>query len=340
MVKEARLDFRGVKPKRKRKEIVSGEERNEKGKLMWPAFWDAPYVPEDWLIEPLLPRGRSIAMYCVAGIGKSELALFVSVKAALGEHFLDKSKSDPLEVAYLDYEMTSNDVKERLMAQGYDRDTDLSHLHYYLLPTLPPLDTRPGGDALLQLCRDDNIDLVVIDTTSRVITGDEGLSDTLRDFHEHSGRRLKELGITIWRLDHAGKNLAAGQRGTSAKNDDVDIIWSLQRTRSGVRLHAEKRRQDWVPEDLNLTRRQNPLWYGFSDDLLKERYAQRLRSLISKMRELQIPRDSTVRGARAVLRNANVPAKQDLLVDALRRRKRNAKTELGNKKVTQNGNRP
>ena len=315
---EVTLDLRGVKPARKKKpEAPHAEVKDELGLIQWRAFWEAEHVEEDWLVEPILPRAREIAMYCVAGIGKSEIALYVAAAAATGQKTLDRPEGAPLNTVYLDYEMTVNDLKSRLLTMGYGPESNLRHLFYYLLPSLPPLDTRQGGEAVLKLCEKHKAELLVIDTTSRVVTGDESSSDTYRDFHEHSGRKLKEQGVTIWRLDHAGKSIAAGQRGSSAKNDDVDIIWFLQRTKRGIHLIGEKRRQSWVPEEINLTRQLDPLKYVFE----KDHVAQGTLILIDSMNKLKLPLDLTVREARVALRKAKISARQEYLTDALRIRK-------------------
>jgi len=302
------LDFRRLKRK---PETDAGESRDESGLIDWPAFWEQPFIPEDWLLCPLLPKGRSVAMYCVAGTGKSELTLYVAVRAAMGLPVLDYAGGEPLEIVYLDYEMTENDLRGRLQDMGYSKESDLSHFHYYLLPSLPPLDTQQGGEAVVNIAREHNADLVIIDTTSRVISGAESDSDSFRDFHQHSGRRLKEIGVTVWRLDHAGKNLASGQRGSSAKNDDTDIIWQLSRTKTGSRLYGEKRRQGWVPENIYLSRVTEPvLSYTFAED--------RVTSLVYKMDELSFPKNVTVRSARDLFKKANFAVRQEYLAEAVK----------------------
>ena len=127
-------------------------------------------------------------------------------------------------VVYLDYEMTRSDLIERLTSFGYSHGEDYLRLHYLLAPGLgADLDTYEGGEALVAYCRNVGADLCVIDTT--------------RKFDLHTGRLLKFYEIAFMRLDHAGKDKARGQRGSSAKNDDVDIVWELSRTDTGVRLN-------------------------------------------------------------------------------------------------------
>src|SRR5215207_7410755 len=69
---------------------------------------------------------------------------------------------------------------------------------------------------------------------SRAVAGEENSADTLRNFNRHTGSLLKRHGNTWWRADHSGKDPTKGARGTSAKNDDVDIVWQLNRTESGA----------------------------------------------------------------------------------------------------------
>lgn len=227
--------------------------------IVWADFWATDQREEDWLLAPFLPRNRSIALYAPAKGGKSLFVLDIVARLATGQRVLDQPPGAPIHVGYFDMEMTTTDLYERLTDLGYGPDSDLSHLHYYLLPSLPPLDTAEGGRALLELVARDQAELVVIDTTSRVISGEENSADTMRAFYMHTGLPLKAAGITALRLDHAGKDLEKGQRGTSAKNDDVDLVWRLDPRDGGLRLHATHRRQAWIPDYLDIVRLSDPL---------------------------------------------------------------------------------
>lgn len=225
----------------------------------WPMFWATDHKAEDWLCEPILPRGRAVATYSPAKTGKSLLALDVAARLATGTRVLDQPAGDPIHVDYYDLEMTEDDLAERLVDLGYGPDSDLSHLHYYLLPTLPPLDTPEGGATITALAKRDAAELLIIDTTSRVLGGEENQADTLRALYINAGLPLKAAGVTVWRLDHAGKDLSRGQRGTSAKADDVDLVWELLMRDKGLRLRATHRRQSWIPETIDLLRLEDPL---------------------------------------------------------------------------------
>jgi hypothetical protein len=111
----------------------------------WSKFWAGDHTEEDWLAYPLIPRGRSIALYAPAKAGKSTIVLSLVAALATGRDILGFGPSPAADVLYLDYEMTEADLAERLSELGYGPDDDLSRLHYALLPSLPPLDTPAGA---------------------------------------------------------------------------------------------------------------------------------------------------------------------------------------------------
>jgi KaiC/GvpD/RAD55 family RecA-like ATPase len=283
----------------------------------WGEFWAEDHGTEDWLLDPVLPRGRSIALYSPAKTGKSLLALDLAVRLATGQRVLDRPAGNPEHVIYLDMEMSPDDLHERLEDMGYGPEWDLSHLHYYSLPSLPPLDSPSGGMTLLALAQRHAAALTVIDTTSRVIAGEENSADTIRAFYMFTGLPLRAEGITVLRLDHAGKSLEQGQRGSSAKNDDVDLVWQMTATDDGVKLRATHRRQAWIPETVDLIRLEEPLRH--------ERAAQAWPSgtadLAAELDALGVPLTAPIRKCAEALRIAGKPARTAAITAAQRWRK-------------------
>ena len=223
--------------------------------LDWSAFTTREGTDRKWLVEAFWPWGRSMALWAAAKTGKSELALWCAAKLALGEHPWTGERVEPVEVAYFDYEMTEDDLEERLDAFAIEPDR-LARLHYALLPAIHALDAEAGGAEMEGLVRSVGARAVVIDTFGRAVSGDENEADTVRAFYRHTGSRLKRLGIGYLRTDHAGKDMTKGQRGSSAKRDDVDVIWSMTRGgRGAVKLDCGgSTRLGWVGPDLQLDR--------------------------------------------------------------------------------------
>jgi AAA domain len=219
----------------------------------WAEFWNRDPSTEDWLIWPLVPAGRGVALYAPAKAGKSLIVLALAAMAATGQASLDGSHRDPVNVLYLDYEMTLDDLQERLEAFGYGPESDLTRLHYASLPSLPNLNSPEGAKRVIELVEATSAQVVVIDTFGRAVDGEENSNDVTRDFYRWTGLALKAINVAFLRTDHAGKDVTKGQRGGSAKNDDVDLVWQLTRVHGGVMLKATHRRMGWVPEQVMIT---------------------------------------------------------------------------------------
>ena len=282
----------------------------------WADMWTHDPQPE-WLVEPIIAAGRAHALYAGAKTGKSYLILAACAALATGQAFLSHPAGDPRSILYVDYEMTLEDVRDRLEEFGYSAADDLSRLHYALLPSLPPLDTAEGGEALLDAAKAVEAEFVVIDTTSRSISGEENDSDTMRAFYRHTGLLLKQVGIGWMRLDHAGKDIGRGQRGSSAKNDDVDIVLKLERTDSGQKLTATHRRMSWFPEETNIDVAEHSGVMTFRNPE-GHAYAAGTKDCAQRLAELGYTPDDSQRHARQLLRDAGFRASNNVLRDAIR----------------------
>lgn len=302
-------------------DVGAGEHGDDTGEVTglvdWDELWAAPDTSEDFLAAPLLARGRSHVVYAGAKSGKSLLLLNVAAALASGRSALGQPEAPPVNVLYLDYEMTAADLRERLDAMGYGPGDDLSRFHYYLLPTLPPLDAEAGSQAVAGLLDRHHPELVVIDTTSRALGGAENDADTIRNYYRHTGARLKRAGCTVVRLDHSGKDAERGQRGTSAKVDDVDVVWRMTPADGAVRLVATHRRVSWIPEAVTLRQEEAPLRHVQSSWC----YRKGATELAATLDRLGVPSGAGRPAARAALVEADIGARNDVLADALRLRR-------------------
>jgi hypothetical protein len=103
--------------------------------------------------------------------------------------------------------------------------------------------------------------LVFLDTFSRFLDGDENLSITAQKFYQWTGREMKKRGIAYVRIDHMGKDSTKAARGTSAKRDDVDLIWLMKEIEPKIRFELinEKARVPISESKFILNRNLNPL---------------------------------------------------------------------------------
>ena len=282
--------------------------------LNWDDFWAEEPTDEEWLIDQVFARGRGHALYAQAKQGKSLFVLHAAARLAVTNPDAD--------VIYLDYEMTRSDVRDRLEDMGYGPTDNLTRLHYALLPAIPPLDTAEGAYALIELCdtvqRPDSDLFVVVDTTGRAVEGEENSNDTIRGFYRWTGTALKRRQITWVRLDHAGKDITKGQRGGSAKNDDVDIVWKLQAGDDGaITLHCDAARMSWVRPQITFTRHNGPLRYTPGADM----WPAGTKDIADHLDALGLPNETSRRCAKPALTEAGIACSNDVLAAAIRYRK-------------------
>jgi hypothetical protein len=219
--------------------------------INWTDFWNQSFPAEDWLIEPIIPRNQLVVIFAPGGTGKSLLALYIAAALATGKEIFAEPKP-PTNVLYMDYEMSQAVLYERLTAMGYNKDTDLTRLHYASLPPISSLDKPEGAKQICDLARACQAELVIIDTFARAVEGAENDADTVRNFYRWTAINLKQEGRSLMRIDHAGKDLKKGARGTSAKNDDVDLVWQMTKVDGRLVMIRQKHRHTWIPERINL----------------------------------------------------------------------------------------
>lgn len=280
----------------------------------WASFWDREHSDAEWTYDDVLARGRGHALYASHKTGKSLLMLWIAAQVV---------RRPDNAVLYLDYEMGESDLFDRLDDMGYGPATDFSRLRYALLPSLPPLDTKEGSAALCELIdgvqreMPDSHLTVVIDTISRAVCGEENSADTFRAFYSHTGIELKRRGVTWVRLDHAGKDKGQGQRGSSGKGDDVDVVWRLSKTENGLELKRELSRMSWVPELVNFKRSDNPLTYL----RMVFDWPEGTKEVALQMDRLKVPVETTVKAAQQLLHDHGVSRRTKLVGAAVRWRK-------------------
>lgn len=213
------------------------------------ALASADRPPREFLFDGLLPVGAHVSLVGSSGTGKSNMALSWSLAAARGEAWAGLAPTKAVEraVLYIDMENNEDDLAERLVGLGETPESlaALAYLALLRLPDLPGLDTAEGGRALADLLDAYLIqpgDLLVLDSTQRLVDGPEDAADTMRAYYRHTAMMLKRRGVTVLRTDNTGKDAGRGARGSAAKKDDLDVEWSARRTGTGLRLDPTKAR--------------------------------------------------------------------------------------------------
>jgi AAA domain len=243
-------------------ELVPFRPENEISKRYSPINWHDAFKAQtdevDWLFPPLIEAGTLNVLFGLPGVGKSLLTLDIALQV------IAEGKT----VMMIDEENRPADLVERLKKFGRKPD-ELDKLIVYNFASLPPLDTPPGGEHLAALADVNKPSLIVLDTTTRMVEGDENAASTWLQTYRCSLVPLKSRGIAVLRLDHQGKDASRGQRGSSAKDGDVDTIWRLKfQDKDDGRLLAlerEKTRSGHGEEWILIRRMEDPLRHEFQE---------------------------------------------------------------------------
>ncbi|MFG1784016.1 AAA family ATPase [Rhodococcus oryzae] len=250
---------------------IGEDDRRLLGLLDFEALLSGEPEPSVWLVPGVIQCGLLYQLVAAPKTGKSLLALDLAHWVAAGLDGLagadppegDTRPDGPVSVLYLDAENSPKIVGDRLREMEVD-PAALTRLHYASFPAFAPLDTERGAKQVLALARHVDARLVVLETVSRFVSGNENDAQTYLDLYRLVLAPLKHEGRAVVRIDHTGKDAALGARGSSAKGGDVDVSWILTKgqTPARVKLTREFDRTHQHPEVLHLHRRQSPLRHG------------------------------------------------------------------------------
>jgi len=204
--------------------------------------------PAEWLIENILCEEEQCMVYARAGAGKSLIVLEWAVDLALFG----------LGVLYLDAENSHGELFARLCAMGHCEEGDLAkvltNLHYASFPDLRALDKPAGGAQVLAMAQQVKADVVIVDTSSRFVDGEQNSNDTHIQMARHTLRLLKGVGIASIVLDHPGKDINRGAAGGYHKITYLDVVWRMECVGDTLTFTREKTRTGKHPEKLMFER--------------------------------------------------------------------------------------
>lgn len=291
----------------------------------WEALWEDD-TQEEWIVEPLLPARRLVALYSAPKVGKSLLSLELAAGIASGRSLLGTPAQRPRTVLYVDFENDPvGDTRERLQAMNYTPN-DLGNLKLLSFPSLSALDSAKGAEELMAAIDYYEAEVVIIDTVSRAVKGDENENNTWLDFYRMTGVKLKAKGIALIRLDHTGKDQTKGQRGGSAKAGDVDAIWHMTKIdEDTVQLRLDASRFSMPPEMklLLLHRKEDPFRHEVDPNGPRAAFEIKVQMLVDEMDRLGLPRAWGRDKITQALKDAGseTPRGKNHLAEAIKRRK-------------------
>jgi|tagenome__1003787_1003787.scaffolds.fasta_scaffold20989073_6 hypothetical protein len=208
--------------------------------LPYKTFDQCSYVsPKTWLVENVIAFGEDSSWYGPPGQGKSGLLLDLAVHVASGRDWrgykFNPDENTGLEnrgVVYFALERAA--LSERRMHAYMQRD-GLSGLPIaisrHAIDLLNPSCVETIRHTLLQFWDDTDVipGLVIIDTWGKAIArgdADKEQTQNLAAMHISQLREALKGSVSRFHLasiGHSGKNLAAGERGSNARQGHVDL---------------------------------------------------------------------------------------------------------------------
>ncbi|WP_072389520.1 AAA family ATPase [Hyphomicrobium sp. CS1BSMeth3] len=193
-------------------------------------FQAADLMPREWLIEGLIAERSVNMLYAWRGGGKTWAALELGLAVASGGEFLKWKAHRPCTVLHVCGEMPAIGLRERLdlITKGDNVIAENFHilssdLHEYGLPDLA---TPEGQSALDAVIRRTDARLIILDNVSTLMrTGIENESEGWLPVQNWL-LSLRRQGRSVIVIHHANK--ARGQRGTSRREDILDVVLNLR----------------------------------------------------------------------------------------------------------------
>ncbi len=199
------------------------------------------FPPMETMLAPWLCKQHLSMVHAWRGVGKTHFALGVAYAVAGGGQFLKWKAEKPRRVVYIDGEMAGAAIKARVAAIVKSTPDEHEPPEGFLgiitpdtqhLP-LPNLASRKGQETLAPYIAD--ADLIVVDSLSCLMRGGaENESESWLPV-ENWALNLRRLGKTVLFVHHDGKK--GQQRGTSRKEDVMDVVIQLEHTKD---YQAEK----------------------------------------------------------------------------------------------------
>lgn len=218
------------------------------------------FPPVREIVSPIIGEKTLATLYAKRGTGKTYLSLSIALAAASGGTVFGEGggrpswhAETPCEVLYVDGEMPAETIRERVAALCTGLNCEPGERMRFLAADLeergvPSLVTREGQDAVERLVKPGS--LLILDNLSTLFRGGGEENDAASwDSAQEWLLRLRRQRIAVLLVDHAGKSDTAGPRGTSKKEDVLDLSLSLRRpedyaAEEGARfeIHFEKAR--------------------------------------------------------------------------------------------------
>ena len=176
-----------------------------------------------WLIKNVLPQAELAVLYGQSTAGKTFIALSLAGAIAQGKPWRG-FKTTKMRVAFVVAEGISG-FRNRLRAYAMGEGISLAELDIVVLADVPNLsDRKDASEVMRALKAAGPIGLVIIDTYAKTTHGaDENNAKDVTATLENCRLISKHTGAMVMPIQHAGKDLSKGARGSTVVRAAADV---------------------------------------------------------------------------------------------------------------------
>lgn len=241
--------------------------------------------PRRQVLGDLLLEGQNATVVARYKTGKSTLLENMAAALVSGGSFLARfNVSEPMRVAYLNYELAEEDMDARVRALGLDSAEYEQLLVLNLRGRRLPIETDHGRRWLVAELRKHRAEVAFIDPFLAAYAGSGNESEN----DNSAGRRFllafdrvkEEAGCRSGVVAHhtgRGEQVEGDEhgRGMTALDDWTDVRMLLTKDKDGIRfLRTEGRAGDLPESRLNFDHQRRSLWLGAADVGLSRKQAR------------------------------------------------------------------
>jgi hypothetical protein len=201
----------------------------------------------EWLVKNAIPKVSLGALFGAMGTFKSFVAADLGLHVAHGLRWLGR-RTVKAPVIYIAAEGGSG-LWGRVEAWHRERSLQWTEAPFYVVPTA--LDLSAEASRVVQAAKRLGVQpgLVVIDTLSQTLAGDENAADEMAGYLRNLGQQFRDLwNCAVLVLHHSGHSATERPRGSSAFGGNIDFLMGLHRDeRQMLATLSCQKAKDWEP---------------------------------------------------------------------------------------------